>query len=574
MNNIFAFLCLLFPLSVESVCGNYELPLITHYNSNIQGYSIGGIDVPNIHQINHLAPYEYSQGKYPTYYYNDGFIPSEGNYIASNYDDVTFENSEVIKILDQLCKETKISIELKQPTIEIINNDSIKNTFKEYDNKMVIYHSLVFRKNLFTVILPPYWNKNKQYPLVINGFYGINSNLVKQEGPWIIKTIASKYKQDSAGAIGILWNGGGAGGSYTTSTQAYKDLNDFLKILMEEVKINPNEVIALGGSRGAYTALNIASHQEITTIKVKYVHAINPFNDGDLMSFLTGTTIPQLLPVKDSKSGIYGSWDTRNLEKFAISDSNINLTTKEKIQKLKRNKTQILLSIGSHDFIVPTITKFGIFEKYKSSGILVELEMNYFYGHFADRIFRQIQLERVVNNSNNRRLITPNKITYKILDDFGNESILKSYNKYNRPLLLELPRYINDYIPAHIIAIGTPNSRYNLHFIDNKQKNFDYSFETDSSGNFIKKIINEIPYGETKLIGVEKCKLRCFALNTYRSVSPRTDFVSIFHDERDIKNLAERPENISATLLKNGIDSLPVYKDGFETSVNNGIIGF
>lgn len=564
----------LLPVLVNAACNEYDLPLKTHYDSVVGGYSINGIDVPDIHQINYSAPYEYNKGKNPTFYYKDEFIPSEGNYIASNYDDITFTDSEVIKVFDQLSEETGVSIKLKQPSLEIVDKDSVKNIFEQRQNKTVIYHSIVFRKNLFTIILPPNWDKNKRYPLIINGFYGINNNLVKQEGPWIIKTIASKYKQDFVGAIGVLWNGGGAGGTYTTSTQAYKDLNDFLKIIIKEINIDSNEVIALGGSRGAYTALNIASHPEITAIKVKYVHAINPFNDGDLISFLTGTTIPQLLPVKDSKSGIYGSWDIRNTEKHTITDSSINLTTKEKLQKLKKNKTQVLLSIGSHDFILPTVMKLGIFEKYKSFGIPVELELNYFYGHFADRNFRQTQLEKVAKNLNIKKLIIPNRITYKILDDYGNVSKLKQYNKYNRPLLLELPRYINDFIPANVIAIGTPNTKYNLQFIDKNQKRFSYSFTTDSSGNFVERIFNEIPYGESKLIRVEKCKLRCDILDIYRTVSPRTNFVSVFRDTKDIKELTERPEEISAKLLKNDVDSFPVYKDGVETTVNNGIIGF
>jgi hypothetical protein len=161
-----------------------------------------------------------------------------------------------------------------------------------------------------------------------------------------------------------------------------------------------------------------------------------------------------------------------------------------------------------------------------------------------------------------------------MLDDYGNDVKLKNYSKYNRPLILEVPRYINDYVPAHLIAVGNPNTEYKISFVNNKNELFSYIFKTDNAGNYIRRVTNEFPYGNSQLVKVETCKGKCRVLTIYRSVAPRNHTVSVFRDVNDIKQLTERPDDITIRLLKNNVDSFPIFKDGVETTVNNGIIGF
>lgn len=561
----------LFSLQSFANCSKYELPLQTHYNN---GYSITGINVPDVRLANPNATIEFSQGKIPTYFYADEYIPSANDYIASKYDRETFTNDHVVNKLETLCSQIKVPINFTQPTIEIFNSNSLNGVFREQQTELTIYHSFVFKNNLFTVILPPYWDRTKSYPLLINGFYGLNQNLIEQEGPWFIRAIATNYKQNNKGAIAILWNGGGAGATYTTSSLAYKDLNDFLKLLFEHIKVKTNQVITTGGSRGAYTALNIASRPEITTIKVKYVYAINPFDNTNLMSSLTGTTIMNLMAISDSLSGIYGSWDKRYwITRQGDPDTNLNLPVK--LNKLRKNKTQIFLSIGTHDIIVPTVVKFNIFKNYQAARIPVEMEVNYLFGHLADRESRQPNLENAINNieRSNYKFIVKNKITNNVIDNNGNKQKLTGINKYNRPLVLELPRYINDYIPAHIIAVGLPKTTYRLVF-NNEQTMFMQLIKTDKNGNYISDIDQNFPYGRSQLVNVQQCKKTCRSLTIVRSVAPMEQRAIIDHDNIDSRELTKRPEEYTIDLLKNKVDSFPIYYKGNETTVNNGIIGF
>lgn len=537
----------------------HDLPLVTHYDKSTYSYKVGAIDLPENDIYNPYALEQFRNGNYPVYVYKNGIVFP----IASNFDDRTFDDDFIIKFFDDLYAKTNISFVLKQPKREI---ETFANDLFTSDPEGQIIHSIVYKKNLFSVILPPNWNPSNVYPLIINGFYGLNVNVFKQEGPSLFNFVAEKYKSNNIGAIGILWNGGGAIGSYTTNEQNYQDLNDFLNIIIPVLNIDRNTVIAFGNSRGAYTALNIASHPKVDAIKVKYVWATNPFNDISTIRNLTGTTIPNLMSVSDSY-GYYGSW-VKGYPQQNI-DVNINLNTPEKLRKLKLNKTQIHLDIGSHDDIVPFITKLNLYRTYKKNNINVEAEIHFLSGHFPDRISRDNKIMSVVLQDR-KNYIHKNAVEYYLYVDPGPEIKLKK-----RPLTIEIPVYLNDYIPAQYIITGNPNEKVRLTFYNKYvEKFFVETVRLDLNGNFIKQIdATCFPYGENELVNVEIKGDKYHKLKIYRSSKPAVDTIKMYHSSDHPFLFDRRPEEIVNSLLRGENLQNAFFRNGTLVPSNNGVVG-
>ena len=247
----------------ESCAAPHDLPLLTHYKSGV-GYSLQGTD-PQNDIYNPNAAESYLSGAI-TPLYNE-FFPNINHYIGMNYDPSTFTNEQVATTLNAICTTTNVQFKLVQPAIEINTAQDIYNSIKKNTPYAQIIHSLVFRNNLFTIIVPPYWDPKNKYPTLINGFYGLNDSLINGAGPITMNTIGNLYNENHLGAIGILWNGGGAIGSRTMNDLAYRDLNDFMSLVIPTIGIDEDRIISHGGSRGGVTALNIASSSEITSFK-------------------------------------------------------------------------------------------------------------------------------------------------------------------------------------------------------------------------------------------------------------------------------------------------------------------
>ncbi len=200
------------------------------------------------------------------------------------------------------------SIKFIQPDREILDAVGLSGLVAEDVNAYQVLHGLPFRNNLFTIVVPPHWTSHRQYTSLINGFYDLNQNLVEMNGPTMFKILQHLYVADGFGAIGILWNGGGALASRTMNNSAYVDLNDFLKILLPVLKLDPKKSVTYGVSRGGDTALNIASHPAIDQLRVSFAYAAVPPSDLDYIASVISPTIPESLPAVDWSTGYVSSW--------------------------------------------------------------------------------------------------------------------------------------------------------------------------------------------------------------------------------------------------------------------------
>lgn len=552
----------------------HNLPLLTHYDAKTSTFSLLGTDVPDLYNTN--AQQEYLSGKFPVYYYANEFLPSKDNYLANKYDQSAPDNTIVKSMLDKVCENTGIRYQLTQPGIEVVNRTAFQNTLKYNNSSATIIHSLVYRNNLFTVILPKNWNNNKtSYPLVINGFYGLNNSLVTNPGPDIMTMLGKYYNINNHGAIAVLWNGNGSTATYTTNPNAYRDLNDFLEIIIPELNINRNKVFALGGSRGAYTALSIASHPAITSVNVRAVWASNPFSDIALLHKIRSATTPSSLVTTDWLTGYYASWENPNINDLITIDPNeSSLTTSYRIKKLKRNKTEIILDIGSHDDIIASIDKYKLFEKFISSGVRTEVRLNYLNGHTPDeteRYKRMLDIMiKVDRHQSWKSVINRNKIFYAIATEDGSNVPL-IVKKSNKPFLLELPSYFNDRVPSQILAYGQPNTQYQITFFNESLDIFEQiSLKTNTQGYYYRQLIpSDLSYGSLRLVDVFQSHKG--KLDLYKSTKPIKGQLEIIHSNEDIRKFSGSLTPYLFDLIrKNG----QLTRNGRELNTSNGIIGF
>ncbi|MEY4615580.1 MAG: hypothetical protein RJB66_540 [Pseudomonadota bacterium] len=561
---------------------NHDLPLLTHYDLKTQQFKLDGVDpVPQLANLNALI--EYQSGVPYTFFWANQFIPGQGKALATNFDDQTFSDDEVKSVLRDVCRITGTAFHLRQPRTIITNRNSLKKSLKRIADGQVV-HSLVFRENLFTIILPPKWNPQAayKYPLFINGFYGLNANLIRQEGPSLMKLVAQSYSVDRRGAIGILWNGGGAAASFTTADQAYIDLNDFLKIAIPELNIAANRVITFGGSRGAYTALSIASHPKVSAINVKYVHAMNPFNDVKTIDELKGSTIFQLMSIGDQQSGYYGTWE----KGFRMpdgtppptTDESVNLDRADKLQKLKANNTALKFFVGTHDFIVPTMVKMQLFETYLANGLNAEMSLFYLNGHTPDRHLRDQELLSVLlktkNLKNSISLVTKGKVNSFLLDENGANQNLNLTQTNETPLIIEIPRYLNDNIKGHLFARGKPGSSYVLTFVNSVNERFELPFTLDQKGYVIRPLETLfLPYGELELESIKPMGASN-SLKGFKTTLPLHTPLKMFHSSERTRSLQQTPWDLSIQSLRGNNEALALKLNGVAVGSNNGLVVF
>ena len=550
-----------------------SLPLLTHYQNGI-GFSLTGVDQPS-NISNMYADEQYLRGDQSVPFYNN-FFPTVNNYIGMNYDEVTFPNEQVSALLIDVCKNTGVPFRLIQPGIELTKRSDLENIVGKDLPYVQVLHSLVIGNNLFTFVIPPNWNPQKTYPLFINGFYGLNDNFVRLEGKNLLTLIGQLYQENKLGAIGILWNGGGSIASRTVNDNAYQFLNIVMTEVIPALGIDPERVISFGESRGGVTALNIASHSDITSFKVRYVNASVPPNDIALMGSLAGPTIPELMYASDWSTGYSGSWrndfrypDTipelsgltgaQAHEKVltgtfdpTILKNRFNLSSPVKIKNLLERKTEVYLEIGSNDFIVPFVDEIHLMRAYNAANIPLETRINYLAGHWengTDRMARLLIAGRqlsseILNGKPKESLVTAQKIEPYILGSNGSLPVPYSQATHRLPLSLDIPRYINENVNSFVIATGEPGKSYRMIFEDGVGNKSNIPFTLDKDGTWIWKIDpNSTPAGRYELVKVIDMDSN-WALNLSRSSLPMTDNTVTDCVKGEIRQFGSRIENI------------------------------
>lgn len=224
-----------------------DFPIRTHFRNGV-GPSPGGVDVPEL--FNKNIEQEVARGQALVRVYSNGYTPRHANYLEDNYDSQVYSDDTIKSALRHLCAAGAMRVRFRQTNAPITSTADIQNLIVPGERSFQVLHGLIFRRNLFTVIVPPMWNSSVSLSTLIHNGYSLNHQVATATGMYT--ALRQAYAADSRGAIGVLWNGGGATASYTVSNDAYRDFNDFARLLTAGVGVDANKVVAFGGSRGGH----------------------------------------------------------------------------------------------------------------------------------------------------------------------------------------------------------------------------------------------------------------------------------------------------------------------------------
>lgn len=509
------------------ILGNTQTPLVTQYPQ------IGSTEQPLF--SNDRADEQIRQGQKNVLVYNLNVVrmPSVGQYIGHRFSTNAYNSANaqarLNQVLSELCAGDLNQVKFVQNSTEVFSVGDLKKLISENVPYFQVIHSIIYKNNLFTVIVPPRWSaaNSQNLPTLFNGFYDLNENLMDLEGLPLFKTLANAYSRKGQTGFGILWNGNGAIGSRTVDRQAYAELNDFLKIFLADTGASSTKFVSFGVSRGGITALNIASQPEVTAVKVAFAYSSCPPNEISEYQKYSSTTVPFLLYANDWSTGIFGSWrknfvfpagygrqQFEGLNGFlshfkaltGTSDINTiaqqnNALTSAKIQKLKQNNTQIFLEMGSHDFIVPSVDQMKLFDTASAAGIKIEGRVNYLFGHQFDSSARQARLNSVLESllsNSNTSFIQNQRLTYYITSP---EGTFRNTTNNQKLTYIELPRLISEDMDTVVLGAGQAQQKL-LVIFKKGTAYFSLKLTADSQGYFIQKIDpNLFPEGDSEFVG-------------------------------------------------------------------------
>lgn len=500
-----------------------DFPIRTHFRNGV-GPSPGGVDVPEL--FNKNIEQEVARGQALVRVYSNGYTPRHANYLEDNYDSQVFSDDTIKSALRHLCAAGAMRVRFRQTNAPITSTVDIQNLIVPGERSFQVLHGLIFRRNLFTVIVPPMWNSSVSLSTLIHNGYSLNHQVATATGMYT--ALRQAYAADSRGAIGVLWNGGGATASYTVSNDAYRDFNDFARLLTAGVGVDANKVVAFGGSRGGHGALSIASHPAVSAVRVAFVFATAPPSDWELQTSLSSTTLPAMLPAVEGITGYVGGWRSSfrspelgagTQDAFLLSQTgtsnrtqiaaNHNLLAPTRITKLRNNSTSILLGITSHDFIVPTIGQWKLAKAYRDAGLDVEVERHFFCGH-GSCSYRPPDLARVLARLNStiqprsERFVTPGLVRDFMVNAVTGVSEPRSAASSAEPLTLEFPRIVLPDVAAPVLGTGRPGSRVAVVlFSDLEKRYFGFVLRFDAAGTARYDFATgSLPQGAIRLMGV------------------------------------------------------------------------
>ncbi len=450
----------------------FEFPLPTHWSNAVGGFVEKAVDSlvlanPDASSTRRL--------------YNYGFLPSINKYIADKFDVASIPDEEFRTWSKTICAETGVAVELRKP-VSFQDWSIARNKLEQSKGSIQLMHALISEDNLITLFIPPNWKQSDQrgkYPILINGYYDLRSNLLT-EGKVIAKTMGKAWKNSQVPFIGIEWNGGGGVASLTANPKARASFNAIIQKVADNFGGDPQRIMMFGGSRGGITTLSMASNPEKYPYKIVAAYASVPMVDFSNATKLTGSTISQLLNIAEWSIGLTDTWkkDFRypfaGMQGFTRAEAHLhilagskdplefenrlNISSPYMLAGLKDMGTQLYLEVGSHDVICPWVDQYRFIKKLENQGISVETRVNYLMGHAAVGIpvasdnLAQIMIR--ISKNDMTRIFNAGAKTYFQSDVLAGGLIPTSEQKFT----FEFPRLHTPSIPGHIIMTGVPGT--------------------------------------------------------------------------------------------------------------------
>ncbi len=384
-------------------CAPYhELPVVTHF-SNASGVQYLASDQASLYEGYPVGTYV-AGACYP--YYQHGWLPDLDQYLGDVWSVLAISDAEATTTLRAVCESAGVPVRLLRP--------DAPGTGRLLDKPgaVQVLHGIVVEGSLATVVLPPNWSAAApmaSYPIVANGFYDLNDNVFHLEGPDLIRMIALSGTAGRTGAVGILWNGGGALGSRTMSPHALDQFAAVVDFVAEHFSADRHRILMYGISRGGLTALEMASNPHAHDYTVTFAAASAPPPRLGELSQLQSTTFPGLLGAVTWSTGLRDAWRTgwtypacagkpaltgltgpeahlkiiTGTSDPTYADAHLSLVSPEYLAGLKAAGTEVYLEAGTHDFYMPFAHEVEYGLKLFAAGIPLHADVLVRAGHFG-----------------------------------------------------------------------------------------------------------------------------------------------------------------------------------------------
>jgi len=293
---------------VSGVCesGRLELPVVTHYSAATRGFEYLASDAPSL-----FAPTGVPDPRGScNYVYADEFLPDVDHYPAAVHTDRAVSDDTATEMFLSACQETGVAFDLLRPDA-FDSRASGPGRLQSKSGRVQVLHAKIIDGSLATIMLPPNWDRDAApgtYPIVFNGFYDLNQNVFAAAGPRWAETVALSGIEGRTGAIGVLWNGGGALASRTINPAAFRQFDSVVQWVDENVGGDRHRIFMTGGSRGGLTTVAMASNPFDYDYTVKFAApTATPTRLGEHASLMS-TTYPPLLYAATWSTGLADAW--------------------------------------------------------------------------------------------------------------------------------------------------------------------------------------------------------------------------------------------------------------------------
>jgi hypothetical protein len=254
-------------------------------------------------------------------------------------------------------------------------------------------------------ILPPGWSASApaaSYPILFNGFYDLNGSTLNGLGPQFIRTLGALYRNPAGPrrAVGVLWNGGGASACFTFQPSVYDGGAKLIADAASLLRGDPERMVFTGGSRGAITALELASNPFGKPYTAKFCIAAAPqYKPGTAflaanptyslgmgsIPIVTGYADAWISTWTEPGTGFTGrqltAFNAFGTTNFSSIDTNWGVDSDLFLNALAAEGTRVVLRVGTNDFSVAYAQGAEYTDHMRSKGIPSRLEVHYRFGH-------------------------------------------------------------------------------------------------------------------------------------------------------------------------------------------------
>ena len=480
----------------------HELPVVTHWSNEAQSFRYLASD-----QIDYALPYQADKpytpgGVYPVYKVGgETYTPDLDHYVGTHYSTTRVPDARAAQWAQKVCADTGVAVKLLRPDALEGGRLSPKPGFVQALVGLIVKATADDPGSLAAVFLPPNWSADAApgtYPILAQGYYDLNDSVFRTTGLGfdVARQIGRSGIGGRSGAIGVLWNGGGARATYTVNEKAYRQFGSVVDLIAQAFGGDRHRVMMFGGSRGGVSTINMASNPYDLDYTITFASAsAAPAFPGSIARLSSTATYPRGIGNLTGVVGFHDSWrmgwrypevagrahleglDLAQSAAFVLTgstdlgyaDENLGPFADRNVERLERAGTELYLEIGTHDRL-PYILQVEYAKKLIERGLPVHADVVVRGGHGGGRVnaegsqvkndrMWEALLEYIDPARSGKPRVEPGWTFYRV--DRRNDQ-RELFEPEGHPFTLEAPYLAVAGQRFPLIFIGEPGTEYDL----------------------------------------------------------------------------------------------------------------